>query len=432
MKKVLIITYYWPPSGGAGVQRWLKFTKYLPKHGWMPIVYTPSNPEFPVEDESLLKDIPKSDLVVIKNTIWEPYKLYKLFTGKKTEDKVQAGFLYEKPGNTKLEKFSRWLRGNFFIPDARRFWIKPSIRFLTKLLKKNKIDLIVSTGPPHSMHLIALGLKKRFDIPWLADFRDPWTQIDFYQHLLLTERADEKHKRLEKAVLDNADSVVTVSENCAADLMKITDKEVKVITNGYDPDDFKKCSQFKYNGFSITHLGSMNKDRNPGALWVALKELLDELPGFKENLKIRFIGKTDHSVFDELKKHSLSGYVEDYKYLSHDKALKEVSQSALLLLAINKTHNAMGITTGKIYEYIALKRPVLCIGDAKGDAAKLLYETESGKTFGFDEKDRIKKYIQEKFSDYRNKNLEVNSLNIEKYSRDKLTSSLVELFNLFV
>jgi len=429
VKKVLIITYYWPPSGGAGVQRWLKFAKYLPKHGWMPVVYTPSNPEYPVEDESLLQDIIKENIVVVKKSIWEPYSFYKIFSGRKKTEKVQAGFLYESSSNRRREKCFRWLRGNLFIPDARKFWIKPSIRFLAKLIKSNSIDLIVSTGPPHSMHLIALGLKKQFDIPWLADFRDPWTQIDFYQHLMLTSIADKMHKRLEKEVVERADRVVTVSRNCANGIKEIADKEVHVITNGYDPDDFKNCSPFNYDSFSITHLGSMNTDRNPHVLWKAIGELLAELPGFKDNLKIRFIGKTDYCVFDELKRHSLGGFVENYKYLPHDKALAKASGSALLLLALNNTQNVKGITTGKIYEYIALKRPVLCIGDKEGDAAKILAETLSGTTFGFDEKDNVKKFIVKKFDEFQSHTLEANPQNIERYSRDKLTADMVELFN---
>lgn len=428
----MIITYYWPPSGGAGVQRWLKFAKYLPKYGWMPIIYTPSNPEYPAEDKSLLNDIPKDNIVVVKKSIWEPYRFYKFFAGKKQSEKIQAGFLSEKRSNNRMEKVSRWMRGNLFIPDARKFWVKPSIRFLTKLLKKNSIDLIVSTGPPHSMHLIALELKKKFGIPWLADFRDPWTQIDFYQHLMLSKKADNKHKRLEKSVLENADRIVTVSDNCAEGLKQITSREVYVISNGYDPDDFKNCISFNHESFSITHLGSMNKDRNPLALWAALEELIKEIPELKRSLKIRFIGKTDFTVFEALKKHSLSGFVEDLEYLPHDKALAQASSSALLLLAINNTIYTKGITTGKIYEYIALKRPILCIGDPEGDAAKLLNKTKSGKTFDFDEISGIKLYLKERFRDYQNHNLEAGSKNIEIYSRDRLTLELVKLINFFV
>jgi glycosyltransferase involved in cell wall biosynthesis len=182
MKKILIITYYWPPSGGAGVQRWLKFAKYLRNFGWEPVIYTPLNPEFPAIDNTLAKDIP-ADVEVIRTPIWEPYEFYKKFTGKKSTTKINSGFLNDKKSPGLVEQLSVWIRGNLFIPDARKFWIKPSVRFLTKYLKENHVDAIVSTGPPHSMHLIALAIKTRLNIPWLADFRDPWTDIDYYKDL---------------------------------------------------------------------------------------------------------------------------------------------------------------------------------------------------------------------------------------------------------
>ncbi|MEA3317025.1 MAG: glycosyl transferase family 1, partial [Bacteroidota bacterium] len=184
-KKVLIITYYWPPSGGAGVQRWLKFAKFLPKYGWNPIIYTPENGEIPVTDKSLHKDISK-ETKVIKRKIWEPYTWYKKFIGQKNNQKINVGFLSENQKPKFTEKISVWIRGNFFIPDARKFWIKPSVKFLKTYLKNNNVDAIISTGPPHSMHLIAMQLQKKLNLPWIADFRDPWTNIDFYEDLLLT------------------------------------------------------------------------------------------------------------------------------------------------------------------------------------------------------------------------------------------------------
>ena len=200
MKRVLIISYYWPPSGGAGVQRWLKFVKYLRSFGWEPVVYTPENPEFPETDLSLAKDIPPG-LEVIKQPIWEPYDTYKKLLGQKKEDKINAAFLSEKKKNSMLENFSVWVRGNFFIPDARKFWIRPSVKFLLNYLETNPVKAVISTGPPHSMHLIAMALAKKIKLPWLADFRDPWTNIDFYKDLRLSARADARHKKLEKKVL---------------------------------------------------------------------------------------------------------------------------------------------------------------------------------------------------------------------------------------
>jgi hypothetical protein len=197
MKKVLVITYYWPPSGGAGVQRWLKFVKYLPSLGWEPIIYTVENGEYPVLDDSLVNDLP-SNIKVLKTKIWEPYIFYKRFTGRKKNDKINSGFLNNKKKNKILESISVWIRGNLFIPDARKFWIKPSVNYLNNFIKDNPVDFIISSGPPHSTHLIALGIQKLNKIPWLADFRDPWTNIDFYKDLKLSKWADSKHKKIRK------------------------------------------------------------------------------------------------------------------------------------------------------------------------------------------------------------------------------------------
>ena len=264
MPKVLIITYYWPPSGGGGVQRWLKFVKYLPEFGWQPVVYTPENPESPAEDHSLLNDIPEQ-AVIVKKTIWEPYRVYKKFTGKGSDAKINTGFLTEEKSNSLLEKISVFIRGNLFIPDARKFWINPSIRFLKKYLKDHPVDVIISTGPPHSMHLIALGLKKYFPIPWIADFRDPWTHIDFYDQLMLTRSSDRKHKKLEKTVLSKAEKVIAVGKQLGEELVSLGATDLTVLRNGHDIEEHENSVMDKK--FSILHAGSMNNDRNHPVFW---------------------------------------------------------------------------------------------------------------------------------------------------------------------
>ncbi len=431
MKKVLIISYYWPPSAGAGVQRWLKFSKYLRDFGWEPIIYTPENPEYPETDISLAADIPES-VQVVKRRIWEPYQLYKLFSGRKQSEKVQAGFLSENKKPGMAERAATWLRGNLFIPDARRHWIKPSVRYLTSWLKENQIDAMVSTGPPHSMHMIALGLKERLGIPWLADFRDPWTQIDFYHHLMLTRRADARHKHMEAKVLTHADRVVTVSPGCAKGLKEICSRNIEVITNGFDPDDVADIPDFRYEAFSITHLGSMNADRNPTILWQALEKLSKQDRFFRDKLKLRFIGKTDISVFESLTYYGLEQFVENLSYLPHNDAIKEAGKSAVLLLALNNTPNVTGIAPGKMYEYLALKRPILCIGPDHGDAARIIRETESGVTVGFKDMDKLLKTMNMWASQFTNKTLTSSNLLVDRYSRPELTKDMAAVLNSMV
>ncbi|MDQ3016734.1 MAG: glycosyltransferase, partial [Bacteroidota bacterium] len=275
MKKFLLITYYWPPAGGAGVMRWAKMSKYIAQAGWQPVIYTPSNGEVPVVDPSLVNEIP-DDIEVVQTPIWEPYHLYKAFLGRNKKERLYSGFINEKKKASVAQKLSVFIRGNFFIPDARMFWIKPSIRFLKTYLKEHQVDAIVSTGPPHSMHLIAEKIHAMTGIPWIADFRDPWTNIDFYQDLQLTSFADATHKRLERKVLMNATKVVTVTWRSRDEFKELCGRDdIVVIPNGFDDADFHIDPNNKLDDeFSIVHIGSMNKDRNPIGLWAALKELI--------------------------------------------------------------------------------------------------------------------------------------------------------------
>lgn len=428
MKKVLIITYYWPPSGGAGVQRWLKFVKYLRQFGWEPLVYTPENPEAPAIDNSLQKDVPEN-VTVLKTKIWEPYNLYKSFIGQKKDEKINAGFLTEKKKPGLTQKISVWIRGNWFIPDARKFWITPSVEFLSEYLKKNPVDAMVSTGPPHSMHLIALGLKRKLNIPWLADFRDPWTNIDFYDKLKLTKSSDEKHKKLELEVLKNADKVVVVSWNWAKDFEKILKRNYEVITNGFDEEDFNQSSSKPDDKFSISHIGAMNKDRNPHEFWKALKELSNENESLKKDLRIRLIGKNDISVIDSIEQNGLKGFTETISYLPHNEVLKQICTSQLLLLPLNDTPNTLGIIPGKIFEYLAAKRPIFAIGNENGDSARIIREANAGVVCDFRNKEKIKQELKKMYEEYKNGNLKINSEKIDIHSRKNKTAELAAVLN---
>lgn len=428
MKKVLIITYYWPPSGGGGVQRWLKFVKYLRDFGWEPVIYTHENGEVPVIDESLNEEVPYG-LTVLKKKIWEPYQFYKWLTGQKSSEKVQTGFLSEgkKPGLG--QKIATWIRGNFFIPDARCFWIKPSIKYLNQQISEIQPDLIVTTGPPHSMHLIGEGLRDKWpDIPWIADFRDPWTNIDFYPRLMLTRWADQKHRRLEKKVLRKADQVITVSPNWAKDFEELGAKNVQVITNGYDSTDFPEAPPQPDQEFTLTHAGYLNQDRNPENLWKALSELIEENQELKKALKVRFIGKTDYAVWELLSNEGLAPYAEKIDYVPHTEAIRICQQSQMLLLLLSDTPEAMGRIPGKLFEYMATHRPVLAIGPEDGDSAKIIHQTHCGQAINFTDKASLKNHVRKSFEAYKNGALKIDPKDIEAYERRNLTRSLTEVF----
>ena len=433
MKKVLVLTYYWPPSGGAGVQRWLKFVKYMRQYNWEPVVYTAENGEMPVVDESLQKDVP-TGTIVLKTPIWEPYTIYKRFIGRKKEDKINASFLNENKKTGFTEKVSVWIRGNFFIPDARKFWIKPSINYLSDYIQKNQIDYVISSGPPHSMHLIALGLKKRHsDLKWVADFRDPWTNIDFYEKLMLTTWADKKHHRQELSVLKNATSVLSIGKAMSEEFREMylkaggkDDDKFKVITNGFDEEDVNGAEEKKDDKFSIAHIGTLVKDRNPATLWKVLAQLVKENPAFKKQLEIKLVGKLDIFVKDQIAANKLSAFVKKIDYLPHDEVIKEQQRSRVLLLLVNNTKNAKGILTGKFFEYMSSGSPILAIGPTDGDLAEIIKETNSGLISGFDDEESLKRNILAYFNGgYINRNESA----INKYSRQGLTKKLCDLLN---
>lgn len=433
MKRVLIITYYWPPSGGSGVQRWLKMSKYLPEYGWQPVIYTAENAEYPVEDPSLEKDICQ-EVEVIRRPIMEPYSFYKKFLGMKKEQKVKAGFI-DDTGHKQgwKERLSIWIRGNLFIPDARCWWVKPSVRFLKKYLKKRPVDAIISTGPPHSMHLIAMKLKEALGLTWIADFRDPWTEIDYYNKLLLTHWADHKHHRLEREVLTRADQVVTVSPNWAERLEKLGAHKADIVYNGFDESDIKSTgNDVKTDRFTLTYLGVLFKVRNPESLWQALGELVSEDTAYAEHLQVKLIGQVDKEVTWSINKNGLKEHVELSSYIPHDQVAEALHQSTVLLLPLMPDTEAdtLGLIPAKLFEYMASGRPILCIGPEDGDAARLLKETQAGITIGFDNKEQMKTEIMRLYELHKAGQLPTRHEEaIEKYSRKSLAGEYGKLLD---
>ncbi len=430
MKKILIITYYWPPSGGSGVQRWLKFVKYLTRKNYDCIVYTPENPETPVIDNSLLSDIPSENFEVIKTKIKEPYSLYRWITGKSSKERVTVSFLNESEKKASItERISKWIRGNFFIPDARMLWIKPSIQYLTKYISKNKIDIIVSTGPPHSMHLIALGIKQKFPhIKWISDFRDPWTNIDFLEELYLTQWAIKKHQHLEKKVIQSADMIITVSPTLTAELKEL-DKQNSdkfyTITNGFDIEEYPEIPAITnhFKVFTITYAGLIPPNRNPHNLWRCIAELSSN-DIVKNRLKIKLIGKADATVWQEIQRNNIQQFIEKVDYLPHSEVIKHEIKSNALLLLINNAPNSKGILTGKLFEYLAICKPILAIGPKDGDAAKIIMENNAGVVVDYHDIEGTKNALLMLLE---NKISAPKKQNVLKYSREALTDQLIDV-----
>ena len=431
MKKALVIVYYWPPSGGSAVQRWLKFTRYMPENGWEPVVFAPENASYPETDPSLEQKIPVS-LKVIRHPILEPYDLYRRFTGMGRQGKIAASMtIPSRPGRIKkaLHGLSLWVRGNFFIPDARMLWIRPSVTYLEKYLKENPVDVIVSTGPPHSLHLIARKLHKLTRIPWVADFRDPWTGIDFYKDLKISFFADKTHHRLEKMVLNEADAITCVGNQMASSFRKITGRQVAVITNGFDEEDLPANEPAADTKFSLLHIGTLPKSRNSDALWKALAEKASTDERFASDLAIKLIGNVDHTVWDSIDKHELRRFIEHIPYLEHDEALTTQLAARVLLLLINDSPNAKGVITGKFYEYLMVKRPVLLIGPVDGEAASILREAGAGLSAGFHDTRQIRAHIDEFYSRYCLDHLEGTGKAVSQFSRRLLTKEFCRVLD---
>jgi hypothetical protein len=425
-KKVLIITYYWPPSGGSPVLRWLKFVKYLHDFGWTSTIYTPSNPEPQALDLSLLSEIPEQ-INVIKRKIFEPYSIFKLFTGKKHDKSIATSFISEKKAGF-FSYVAIWIRGNFFIPDARKFWIKPSVAFLNDYLHDHPHDLIISTGPPHSMHLIARGVKKKSGIPWLADFRDPWTNIDFYKELNLTCWADRRHHTLEKRVITEADLIVTVSPTLTKEFIEAGARRAFTITNGFD-EVHETIAPKTDSLFSILHVGSMPASRNPVTLWRSLQIMLERKPDFKNSLSIELIGNVDFSVLQSLQKSGLSDMLVRKPHLPYTEALERMRSARLLLLVVNNTQNSKGILTNKFFEYLAARRPIIAIGPTDGDVAEILKESKAGRIMDFNDEEGTISYLDELYTKYTCSTIDVEISNIDRFMRRNLTASLVTILN---
>ncbi len=425
-KKILIITYYWPPAGGPGVQRWLKFAKYLPEFGWKPVIYTPENPSYPLIDESLMKDIPQN-IEIIRTKIWEPYQLAERLN--KSNKKFKAGQFDVGNNQSWKSRLSIWVRGNFFIPDARVFWVKPSIRFLEHYLKENKIDVVVTSGPPHSLHLIGLGLKKKLPgLKWIADFRDPWTEISYYKHLKLTKSSDTKHRALESAVFKNADITLATSYTDAENFRKAGAHAI-CITNGFDESDSQKTvkAQIQNKAFTLSYIGVLEQLRNPENLWKALDELVQENTEFAQHFNLKFVGRIDDKILHVIEKSGLKNHILNLGYLSHGKAVEEMQNSEMLLITNFPNESSKGIIPGKIFEYLASGKQILSFGPSGADVSKILEETNAGKHFSYDDSEAVKRFILEKFNLWKNGNLHENTQSIEQFSRKNLTQQLTKI-----
>jgi len=422
MKKILIITYYWPPSGGAGVQRWLKFSKYLPEFGYTPIILTVDEKEasYAQLDYSLLQEVDPT-LQVYKTKTFEPYNLYRKLSKKK---EIPYGGFSNQKKITLFERFSRLIRGNLFVPDPRKGWNRYALKKALDLISSEQIDVVVTSGPPHSTHLIGNRMKERTGIRWIADFRDPWTDIYYYKELYHAGLATWFDKQLEKKVLSHADKIITVSEEVGKLLLKKipgTAEKMVVIPNGFDEADFENVTIVPNEFFTITYTGTISTGYRIDQFIEAISQLPDRV---KNQMKIRFVGNVPDEILNLFDLKNLGAMVEVLGYIPHEEAVKQMVNASLLLMAIPDSPDNKGIVTGKFFEYLAAKRPILAIGPLGGDVDILIRKCRAGKLFSYEEKEKMGQFILEIFEKVQNGSFRSETTGAEKYTRRNLTQDL--------
>ena len=424
MKRVLIITYYWPPTGGSGVQRWLKFCKYLPEFGWQPVVYTPENPDSGLTDDTLLSDI-GDQIEVLKNKIKDPTAF--ISTKKKQGNRNDGYSKIE--GTSRLFQLARWIRGNVFIPDSRILWVGSSVKFLTKYLANNPVDLIVTTGPPHSMHLIGMRLQDKHQLKWIMDLRDPMSQIITNQELYMSRLALKKYKRIESRLLQKADAVISTSPGMPSLLCDFNQKKYTTITNGYDGDDFDTFTKPSAKPFVITHAGLLNKYRIPEVLLAVLNELIEEDHEQWAMFELQLAGIISDQFFDVLEAYpNVKNRTRILGYLSHKQIIKQYNNSSLLLLLMNEGEEfAAGTIPGKLFEYFAARKPILSLGPRNSVFTPLFDRDDFSEHMSYGDKNKIKNYLIKLRKNIFDYNVETNKY--PEFERRHLTEKLVKSFN---
>lgn len=425
-KNILFVVYNFPPAAGAATQRIIKFLKYLNKFGNQTFVLTVDKVDYPDLDYSLIEKIP-SETKIFRTKYWTPFGIYRKITGRKPDEKIPVAFIKD-DHKSFAERISVFVRLNLFLPDAKIGWIPFAVKKGLQIIKENKIDVVISSGPPHTTHLIALLIKKFTGVKWITDFRDPWTDIDYYSGMKRTRLAEKIDSYLEKLVLKNADHITAASEGY---LKIIKSKNVQnnysVLTNGFDPDDFKNIELISQQKFIITYTGNMPSTRNPEKFWDALEELVEENSNFRENFEFHFAGVMDDEIKNNITQKMFFKNFINHGYLSHCDVLSLVFNSHLLLMIVNRVATSNEILPGKIFEYIASGNFVLVIGPENGESAKLINYVKQGTAIDYDRKDEMKKLIIQLFNQWKSNDLKkIISPESLEFTREKLTQKLLQ------
>jgi glycosyltransferase involved in cell wall biosynthesis len=436
MKKVLIITYYWPPSGGSGVQRWMYFCKYLKEFGIIPIVITvdETKASYRYYDESFNELV--KNVEVHRTNTREPLKLYSKIVSGNNNSAIPIGFAGESEPNI-FQKFSRFIRGNVFIPDARVGWVKYAFEKAKEIILKEKINLVITNGPPHSTHFAGLKLKEECNIQWLADFRDPWTDLHYNKYLYRTKWAQQKDARFEKEVLTKADGILTIGPSMKKHLMvkgNIDASKIEFIYNGFDEDDFKNVEPSEKSEFlTISHIGMLSDSQPITSFLKALKYFYDTNHPICNHLKLQLIGNVSPKNLTDVQEIVPGLPLSHIGYVQKKTAIEYMLGSDLLLNSLAEMVNSELLISGKLMEYIATAKPILCLGNPNGDAAYLLKDYEKSGVYSRNDVEGMIAYLNKLFANWMNKtNFAVDAVNVSQYSRYETTRQLSNILKKYL
>ena len=439
MKRVLMISYYFPPSGGPGVQRVLKFVKYLPAFGWQPTVLTvaPEHAAYPDLDPTLAEEIPPT-VRVVRTRSWDPYAVYARVQGKAKDEMVGVGFVKEGEAVSTRQRLGRWVRANVFLPDARVGWVPFARPAARRLFKEEAFDVICTSGPPHSTHLVGRLLRRRFDTRWVVDMRDPWTDISYYGDLPHTAPARRVDARLERSVLSTADAVISVSDGVGRLLKaRAALQHYETLPNGYDPADIPTVdasSSRRGDRFVVAHVGTLSGQQHAPGLVQALARHAEADPAWRARLEIRFVGHVDGTILAAYRDAGLGDALTLVPYVPHAEAIGHMREADLLMVAVQHVENNEGVTPAKVFEYLSIGTPTLALAPPEGDLARILHATGGGDTFDHEDADGIAAFIAEHAARIARGDPppRPDTTALHAYDRKVLTERLAALFDRFV
>lgn len=425
----MFITYYWPPAGGATINRIFKFSQYLPEFGWEPVILTTKNGDFPFVDESLLEEV-NPDTKIYRSAGFSLHKIFSKISPKSKKNFVPYGFT-DKSKNSFMDNLSRWVKYNF-IPDTRFPWYFGTARKAINIIRKEKIDLIFSSSPPQTNHIIARKASRKTGIPWVADFRDPWT--DVFWLLGDTKRMkwiNNWDKRIERNTISKMSSVITVGPALVEILQRKTLKPINLITNGYDSRYFENIKYVRSDKFRILYAGSLSSEQNPSCFFKSLTIAMKNNE-FANDMEMLWLGNFPTYLRDIINDLDYKDKIKFSPYTHYKKSIEIISNSDLLLMIVPKTNDNACILTSKIFEYIGARRPVIAYGPVDGDADKIIQQVNIGKLFDYEDVVGGAEFLTEKWRKWKNYDEFVLCQSVDKYNRKHLTGQLAEIFNLTI